>query len=171
MKLKFIAIILIIISWGIASSQDIISDDIVVGNITSSDQIADRITSSLNDSANYTFIKDIGNAKDVEVINVHFKNAFRYVDQNVDQDVAIIDRVWQVSDTNSSLVLENNSDIRLALICDTPLKLEEGYELAIVAMDLYGHRLYVQLSKNAEVVDAAVIASARFSNTTVGGFV
>lgn len=43
----------------------------------------------------YYYKKNIGNSKDVIVIAVHFKNAFR----GSDQDLATIDGIWQLSDT------------------------------------------------------------------------
>ncbi|WP_367357870.1 S-layer protein domain-containing protein [Methanothrix sp.] len=106
MKIVPILIMLMmLIPWGIASPQDITPDEIIDGNITASDPITDQKTSNFNGSSNYTFIKDIGDAKGVEVINVHFKNAFRGADSNL----ATVDRIWQVSDTNSSQVIINNS--------------------------------------------------------------
>jgi predicted RNA-binding protein len=99
----------------------------------------------------YTFTKDIGNAKDVEVIKVHFKNAFRGAIQNL----ATVDHIWQVSDTDSSLVVINDS-IRRTITFGTSLMLEEGYELVIKSIDIDGNKVYVELSKNESVVDSAV---------------
>jgi len=39
----------------------------------------------------------------------------------------------------------------------TPLKLKEGYELSIRAIDLDGNRVYVELFKNGKSVDSAVV--------------
>ncbi len=81
MKIVPILIMLMmLIPWGIASPQDITPDEIIDGNITASDPITNQKTSNFNGSSNYTFIKDIGDAKGVEVINVHFKNSFRGAD-------------------------------------------------------------------------------------------
>lgn len=43
----------------------------------------------------YYYKKDIGNLKDVIIIAVHFKNAFR----GADQDLATVDGLWQISET------------------------------------------------------------------------
>ena len=104
----------------------------------------------------YTFTKDIGRAKDTEVIKVHFKNAFRGADQNL----ATLDRVWQLSDTNSSHVIINDSH-EVTITSGTPIKLEEGYELAIKSIDIDGNKVYVELTKNGEVVDSAVIITSQ----------
>ena len=105
------------------------------------------------ETATYTFIKDMGSAKEVEVIKVHFKNAFRGTDQNL----ATIDRVWQVSDTNSSQVLINYSYGKMTITSGTPLKLGEGYELAIKSIDIDGVRVNLELSKNGNVIDSRII--------------
>ena len=127
--------LMMLIPIGMASSQNITPDDII----------------NFNDPATYTFVKDIGNAKGVEVIMVHFKNAFRGADQNL----ATVDQIWQVSDTDSSLVVINDS-FRRTITCGTPLMLEEGYELVIKSIDIDGNKVYVELSKNGSVVDSAV---------------
>ena len=103
----------------------------------------------------YTYIKDLDYSKDVKVIQVHFKNAFRGADQNL----ATVDRVWQVSDTNSSQLINNNSD-RLIITSGTPLKLDEGYELALKSINIDGDNAYLELSKKGKVVDATIIIPA-----------
>jgi hypothetical protein len=154
MKIELILIMaLMLIPCGIASSKDITLYDIIAGNTTANDLIADHGTSNFDESSTYTFIKDIGNAEGVEVIRVHFKNAFRGADQNL----ATIDRVWQVSDTNSSQVLINATSYELMITSGTPLKLGEGYELAIKSIDIDGVRMNLELSKNGNVIDSRVI--------------
>ena len=100
----------------------------------------------------YTYTKDLDHSGSAKVIKVHFKNSFRGADSNL----AIIDRILQVSDTNSSQVIETNSD-RSTITSSTPLKLKEGYELAIRSIDIDGNKVYVELSKSGEVVDSVVI--------------
>ena len=90
----------------------------------------------------YTYTKDLGRSGSIGVIKVHFKNSFRGADQNL----AIIDRILQVSDTNSSQIIINDSNERI-ITSGTPLKLEEGYELAIRSIDINGNKVYVELSK------------------------
>jgi S-layer protein (TIGR01567 family) len=43
----------------------------------------------------YTYTRDLGDAEDVVVIAVHFKNSFR----GAERDVAIVDGIWQISET------------------------------------------------------------------------
>jgi hypothetical protein len=123
MKMAYILIMLMMqIPIGMASSQNITPDDVIIitGNTTASDPIADSRTSNFNDPATYTFVKDIGNAKGVEVIMVHFKNAFRGANQNS----ATLDQIRQVSDRNYSQVIVNSSR-KMSITIGTPLKLED----------------------------------------------
>jgi tetratricopeptide (TPR) repeat protein len=53
-------------------------------------------------------------------------------------------------------VINNNSD-RLTLTSGTPLTLGEGYELAIKSIDIDGNKVYVELSKNGNVIDSTII--------------
>ncbi|MDD3564681.1 MAG: S-layer protein domain-containing protein [Methanothrix sp.] len=99
--------------------------------------------------------------KTIEIISVHFKNAFR----GPDQDVATVDRVWQVSeDSPSSVIYDSNEEMVFA--SGTPLKLKEDYELAIQAIDLDGTKIYVQLLKSGSVVDSDVVET---TSTPEGG--
>ena len=100
----------------------------------------------------YIYTNDTDTAEPVEIIKVHFKNAFRGADQNL----ATIDRIWQVSDTNLSHMIVNNSH-KMSITSGTPLKLKEGYELAIKSIDIDGNKIYVQLSKNETIIDSALI--------------
>jgi predicted RNA-binding protein len=141
MKMANILIMLMmLIPIGMASSQNITPDDII----------------NFNDPATYTFVKDIGNAKGVEVIEVHFKNAFRGADQNL----ATVDQIWQVSESDPSHVIVNNSH-NMTTTGGTSLKLGDGYELAIKSVDIDGNKVYVELSRNEVVVDSAVIITSQ----------
>ncbi len=150
-KVTFELVLLILISLNISSSQDITPDGIIANNITD-DPIADYRTSNFDEATTYAFIKDIGNAKGVEVIRIRFKNAFR----GADQDVTAVDWIWQVSDADLNQVLINNSS-KAIITSSTPLELKEGYELAIKSIDIDGNKLYMELSKNGEVVDSTVV--------------
>ena len=99
---------------------------------------------------------DIDDAKDVEVINVHFKSAFR----NVEQDIATVNRVWQVSESDPSRLIYNSYD-EISFNTGMPLKLEDGYELCIYAIDLSCDKIYIGLYKNENSVDHAVITLGR----------
>jgi tetratricopeptide (TPR) repeat protein len=116
----------------------VIDSQIIVTNLTPDDL--------------YIYSIDTGSSEDVKAIEVHFINALRGADQNL----ATVDRVWQISETNLSLVIENRSD-RLTLTSGTPLQLKEGYKLAIRSIDIDGNKVYVELSKNETVIDSEVL--------------
>jgi S-layer protein (TIGR01567 family) len=71
--------------------------------------------------------------------------------------------LWQESNDRD---LQKNGEIREVLIDDceertvtsgTPLALEEGYELAIKSIDTDGNKVYLELSKDGQVVDSKLI--------------
>ncbi len=47
----------------------------------------------------YTYTRDLGDAEDVVVIAVHFKSSFR----GTERDVAIVDGIWQISETPTNV--------------------------------------------------------------------
>jgi predicted RNA-binding protein len=100
----------------------------------------------------YAYSKDMGSVEDVELIKVHFRNSFR----GADEDLATIDRIWQVSEADLYEVIINNSD-QILMTSGTPLALDEGYELAIKSVDIDGNKIYVELYKDGEVIDAKII--------------
>ena len=55
--------------------------------------------------------------------------------------------------------------LRLTVTSGTPLKLEEGYELAIKSIDIDGNKVYLELSKNGAVVDSKVISPSKDNPT------
>jgi S-layer protein (TIGR01567 family) len=63
-------------------------------------------------------------------------------------------------DEQLSKVLYDDDEER-TFTTGTPLKLEEDYELAIQAIDLDGNKVYVQLMKNGQVVDSAVVEPSK----------
>jgi len=85
-------------------------------------------------------------------ILVHFKNAYR----GPDQDLVTIDKIFQTSELNPSQILINSST-SLIVTSGNALKLEEGYELAVKAIDIDGNRVYVELLKDQFVVDSKII--------------
>jgi hypothetical protein len=103
------------------------------------------------EESNFIYIRDIGGAN-VELINVHFKNAFAGADTNI----ATVDNVWQASDSNPSLVLDSSSKERI-ITAGNPLRLGEGYRLAIRNVDFEGNKAYVELTKDGQVVHSSVI--------------
>jgi S-layer protein (TIGR01567 family) len=57
-------------------------------------------------------------------------------------------------------ILMDNKD-ELTVTSGTPLKLGEGYELAIKSIDIDGNKVYLELSKNGAVVDSKVISPSK----------
>ncbi|MGB4521622.1 MAG: S-layer protein domain-containing protein [Methanothrix sp.] len=88
-------------------------------------------------------------------IRVHFKNAFRGANKNL----VTIDHIWQNSEENPDLVLINDSR-SLTITTEMPLSLDEGYELTAQSVDIGGNKIYLELSKDGEVVASKVIISA-----------
>ena len=85
-------------------------------------------------------------------IAVRFKNAFR----GAEVDLATVDQIVQRSGGQpSEKILEISEDTLMTT--GQSLILMEGYELEIAAIDLDGNRVYVQLSRNGEIVDSAVV--------------
>jgi len=115
------------------------------------------IAASENDT--YAYAKDIGDAKGVEIIKVHFKNTFRGIDTNI----ATVDSVWQVSDKNPDLVIQNTSN-KVIITSANPLNLKEGYQLDIKSIPIYQDEAYIELSKNNEIIDSAVIILSNVPN-------
>jgi len=108
----------------------------------------------------YTYSTDTGSAKDLELIKVHFNNSMR----SADYDLATIDRVWQLSDVNSSQVILNESG-ELVITSESPINLEEGYWLAIKSIDIDGNKLHIELSKNGEVIDSKIVIPPQIENS------
>ncbi len=58
-----------------------------------------------------------------------------------------------------------DDDTEMTLTSGTPLKLKEGYELAIKSIDIDGNKVYLELSKDGQVVDSKVISPSRAGAT------
>jgi S-layer protein (TIGR01567 family) len=54
-----------------------------------------------------------------------------------------------------------NSKAEQTLTSGTPLKLMEGYELAIKSIDIDGNKVYLELSKDGQVVSSSVISPSK----------
>jgi len=65
-----------------------------------------------------------------------------------------------LSDEQLLKILVDNDDER-TVTSGTPLKLEEGYELAISAIDIDGNKVFLELHKDGEVVDRKVISPSK----------
>jgi pyruvate/2-oxoglutarate dehydrogenase complex dihydrolipoamide acyltransferase (E2) component len=91
----------------------------------------------------YYYKKDVGDSKDVVIVAVHFKNAFR----GADQDLATVDGYWQLSDTPTDVsenteydkmtiqtvtdnsIMMNNEDNDITLSNDKDISLMEGVRI------------------------------------------
>lgn len=102
-----------------------------------------------------------------EVIGFLGDGYFAAYDSNVTEDVtAASDSVPFLYDMSKNRNLMTNEQISKILVDDdteqtitssNPLKLEEGYQLAIKSIDTDGNKAYLELSKNGQVVDNKVI--------------
>jgi S-layer protein (TIGR01567 family) len=90
----------------------------------------------------FSYSKNIGDAKDVEVLRVHLRNVFR----GRDMIMVTVDSIWQASEGNYSNVVLNSSEEKI-IYPHTSLKLEEGYELALRAVDLDGNKAHLELRR------------------------
>ena len=71
-----------------------------------------KIYSTMADKT-YYYKKDVGASKDLVIIAVHFKNAFRGSDQNL----ATIDGIWQISDVPTMVTVDTEYDkMRIATV-------------------------------------------------------
>jgi hypothetical protein len=79
--------------------------------------------------------------------------------------------LWQKSNGRD---LQKNGEISEVLVDDreertvtsgSPLELEEGYELAITSIDVDSNNVYLELSKNGQVVDSKAIAPSKTGAT------
>jgi len=58
-----------------------------------------------------------------------------------------------------------DDDTEMTVTTGTPLKMEEGYELAIKSIDIDGNKVYLELSKDGAVVDSKVISPSKDAAT------
>jgi S-layer protein (TIGR01567 family) len=60
-----------------------------------------------------------------------------------------------------------DDDTEMTITSGTPLKLEEGYELSIKSIDIDGEKVYLELTKDGDVVDSRVISPSKEDATDV----
>ena len=65
-----------------------------------------------------------------------------------------------LTDEQLSEVLMDD-DTEMTVTSGTPLKLKEGYELAIKSIDIDGNKVYVELTKDEAVVDSKIISPSK----------
>jgi S-layer protein (TIGR01567 family) len=89
-------------------------------------------------------------------------------DENVDDANEILFKEStdenSLSDEQLEKILMDNDDER-TVTSGTPLKMEEGYELAIKSIDIDGNKVYLELSKDGAVVDSKVISPSKDNPT------
>jgi S-layer protein (TIGR01567 family) len=69
-----------------------------------------------------------------------------------------------LSDEQLEAILKDD-DTEMTVTSGTPLKMEEGYELAIKSIDIDGNKVYLELSKDGAVVDSKVISPSKDNPT------
>jgi len=65
----------------------------------------------------------------------------------------------------SKILVDDNTE--QTITSASPLKLQEGYQLAIKSIDIDGNKAYLELSKNGQVVDSKVVQPS-ISNAGIG---
>jgi S-layer protein (TIGR01567 family) len=115
-----------------------------------------------------------------EVIGFLGDGYFAAYDSDVTEDVLNANEsVAFLFDKSKNRNLMTNEQISKILVDDdteqtitsaSPLKLEEGYQLAIKSVDVKGNKAYLELSKNGQVIDDKVIqpsiSNAKMSDKT-----
>lgn len=115
-----------------------------------------------------------------EVIGFLADEYFAAYDSVVTKDVSNANETMAfLFDKSKNRNLMTNEQISRVLVDDdteqtitsvNPLKLEEGYKLAIKSVDVKGNKVYLELSKNGQVVDSKVVQpsidNARMSDKT-----
>ena len=87
-----------------------------------------------------------------KIIEVFFKNIF----QDENESFAIIDGIWQASYDDAARVILNSTE-KEKISDSKPLKLGEGYEIILRSVDLSDDKAYIELHRNGELVDAAIV--------------
>jgi S-layer protein (TIGR01567 family) len=89
-------------------------------------------------------------------------------DENVDDANEVLFKESTDENSMSDEQLEailKDDDTEMTVTSGTPLKLEEGYELAIKSIDIDGNKVYLELSKDGAVVDSKVISPSKDNPT------
>jgi S-layer protein (TIGR01567 family) len=101
-----------------------------------------------------------------KIIGFGAKKFFAGYNQGVDEPSGSNIFYQESTDKNSlsseqvEEILMDNKD-ELTVTSGTPLKLGEGYELAIKSIDIDGNKVYLELSKNGAVVDSKVVSPSK----------
>ena len=115
-------------------------------------------------SKDYAF-EDWGSYK---VMGFQAENYFAGYNTNADAAKDIFFKESTDENSLSSEQLEKvliDDDTEKTVTSGTPLKLEEGYELAIKSIDIDGNKVYIELSKDGAVVDSKVVSPSKTDAT------
>jgi S-layer protein (TIGR01567 family) len=115
-------------------------------------------------SKDYAF-EDWGSYK---VMGFQAENYFAGYNTNTDAAKDIFFKESTDENSLSSEQLEKvliDDDTEKTVTSGTPLKLEEGYELAIKSIDIDGNKVYLELSKDGAVVDSKVVSPSKTDAT------
>ncbi len=100
----------------------------------------------------YYYKKSVGDQKDLVIIGVHFKNAFRGADQNL----ATVDGIWQISDSATSVKVDDEyGKMRVATVT------AEG-----ITMDNKDNSITLSKNKQIELMEGVKIKTADQDDVT-----
>jgi len=94
-----------------------------------------------------------------------------YLPGNTEEDGSNI--FYQETTDKNSLASEQlqkilmNSKDEMTVTSGTPLKLGEGYELAVKSIDVDGNKVYLELTKDGAVVDSKVVSPSKTGATEI----
>ncbi|MDM7912196.1 MAG: S-layer protein domain-containing protein, partial [Methanotrichaceae archaeon] len=131
----------------------------------------------------FYYKKDVGDSKDVVIVAAHFKNAFR----GADQDLATIDGIWQLSDTQTDVsenteydkmtiqtvtdnsVMMNNEDNDITLSKNKDIALMPGVSIKTADSDDDALRYYIykEVTIEGEGAEAEPTAEAEAATEEV----
>jgi S-layer protein (TIGR01567 family) len=116
------------------------------GAVVSSKVISPSMDGATMLDKTFYFKKDVGEQKELVIIAVHFKNAFR----GADQDLATIDGVWQISDTATDVKTDTEyGKMRIATVsADT------------ITMDNQDNTITLSKNKDIDLMDGTKILTA-----------
>jgi len=93
---------------------------------------------------------------------------------DADTTKSVDDQILLAKSTDENSLVEEqlqkilvDDDSEKTVTSGTPLKLEEGYELAIKSIDIDGNKVYVELNKDGAVVDSKVISPSKSDTPTM----
>jgi S-layer protein (TIGR01567 family) len=116
------------------------------GQVVSSKVISPSKDGATMADKTFTYKKTVGDQKDLVIIGVHFKNAFR----GADQDLATVDGIWQISDTATEVKVDTEyGKMRIATVsADT------------ITMDNKDNTITLSKNKKIDLMEGVMIQTA-----------